>query len=101
ETWAIFRALSAVLGKTLPFDSLEGCRAELYKRVPHLARIDALPEFSNLDLSMLGTSGAISDQPLRSPVPDFYLTNPITPPSAIMAECSSMFSNPQSAQAAE
>ncbi len=101
ETWAIFRALSAALRKTLPFDSLDQCRAELYKRVPHLAHLDALPDPSPLDLAALGASGPISDAPLRSPVADFYLTNPIARASAIMAECSSMFSRPQSAQAAE
>jgi NADH-quinone oxidoreductase subunit G len=100
ETWAIFRALSEVLGKTLPFDSLEGCRAKLYERAPHLARLDAPPEFAPLDLTKLGAAGAISDAPLRSPVRDYYLTNPIARASSIMAECSAMFSRPR-AMAAE
>jgi len=100
ETWAIFRALSAVLGKTLPFDTLEACRAEMYKRAAHLARIDALPDFQPFNLSALGVPGAIADEPLRSPVQDFYLTNPIVRASSIMAECSAMFSGPK-AMAAE
>ncbi|TIV05708.1 MAG: NADH-quinone oxidoreductase subunit G, partial [Mesorhizobium sp.] len=40
EDWAILRALSDVLGKKLPFDSLAQLRAKLYGEFPHLARID-------------------------------------------------------------
>ncbi len=36
EDWAIFRALSDVLGKRLPFDTIEALRAEMAKAVPAL-----------------------------------------------------------------
>src|SRR5690606_35492586 len=42
EDWAIFRALSAVLGAALPFDSLAELRAAMYREFPHLARIDQI-----------------------------------------------------------
>ena len=44
ENWAILRALSAVLGKTLPFDSLAALRGQMLAAVPHLGRIDVVPE---------------------------------------------------------
>jgi NADH-quinone oxidoreductase subunit G len=100
EDWAIFRALSAVLGKTLPFDSLSELRAKLYAAVPHLAEIDRVPTPSAISSSDVGFAGALGSMPLTAPPGDFYLSNPIARASAIMAECSSMFSHP-SAMAAE
>src|SRR5262249_23945832 len=38
EDWAILRALSDVLGKRLPYDSLAALRAALFKEHPHLQR---------------------------------------------------------------
>ncbi len=40
EDWAVLRALSAALGKTLPFDSLAGLRQSLYAAHPHFAALD-------------------------------------------------------------
>jgi hypothetical protein len=37
EDWAILRALSDVLGKKLPYDSLTALRAALYAEYPHFA----------------------------------------------------------------
>ena len=42
EDWAIVRALSDVLGKKLPYDSLGALRQALFKAVPHLMRIDQI-----------------------------------------------------------
>ena len=42
EDWAIIRALSDVLGKRLPFDSLAQLRAKLYAAHPHFAAIDEI-----------------------------------------------------------
>jgi len=100
EDWAIFRALSAVLGKTLPFDSLTELRAKMYAAVPHLAEIDKLPTPGPIAPNDAGLVGALGSAALTAPSADFYLTNPIARASAIMAECSSMFSRPR-AMAAE
>src|SRR5207237_7968404 len=40
EDWAILRALSDVLGRRLPYDSLAQLRQALFKQHPHLARLD-------------------------------------------------------------
>jgi len=89
EDWAIFRALSAVLGKTLPFDSLAQLRALLFKAVPHFARIDQIEKADAGALSKL-PAGEIGGAAFVSPISDFYLTNPIARASKVMAECSAL-----------
>jgi NADH-quinone oxidoreductase subunit G len=91
EDWAILRALSDVLGKKLPFDSLAQLRAKLYAEHPHLARIDRIEEGDTdhvVKLAKLG--GRLNKAGFVSPVRDFYLTNPIARASAVMAECSAL-----------
>jgi len=101
EDWAILRALSGALGKTLPFDSLGELRARLYADYPHLAAIDAIRPAERADFERLaGAGGSIAGAPFASPIRDFYLTNPIARASAVMAECSAMHLGP-AAEAAE
>ena len=93
EDWAILRALSAVLGKTLPFDSLAGLRKALYEAHPHFAALDMLPVNDAAALgSLAGLGGATDRVGFVSPVSDFYQTNPIARASAVMAECSALAS---------
>src|SRR6266481_5434876 len=42
EDWAIIRALSDVLGRKLPYDSLFALRQALFRTVPHLMRVDRI-----------------------------------------------------------
>ncbi|HLH11291.1 MAG TPA: NADH-quinone oxidoreductase subunit NuoG [Methylovirgula sp.] len=91
EDWAILRALSAVVGKTLPFDSLHGLRAKLYAQHPHFARLDSIlpgraEEVERLAKGDKSAGGA----PFASPITDFYMTNPIARASSVMAECSAL-----------
>ncbi|KRR26981.1 NADH dehydrogenase [Bradyrhizobium lablabi] len=89
EDWAIARALSDVLGKKLPYDSLGALRQALFKAVPHLMRIDQIePGKAEQVKALAGKSGKVDKSPLKSSVEDFYLTNPIARASAVMAECS-------------
>ncbi len=93
EDWAIVRALSEVLGKKLAFDSLAALRQTLFKAVPHLMRIDQIEAGSADDVKTLaGKGGSVEKAPFKSPVEDFYLTNPIARASAVMAECSRLAS---------
>ncbi|GEQ96690.1 NADH-quinone oxidoreductase [Iodidimonas gelatinilytica] len=87
EDWTIFRALSDVLGKTLPFDSFDALRAALYKELPHLMDIDSLPKAAWGDF---GEPGDIARGPIALPIHDFYQTNPIARASDTMAECSAL-----------
>ncbi|NOJ49468.1 NADH-quinone oxidoreductase subunit NuoG [Bradyrhizobium archetypum] len=89
EDWAIVRALSEVLGKKLPYDSLQALRQALFKAVPHLMRIDQIePGKAEQVKALAGKGGKTDKSPLKSSVEDFYLTNPIARASAVMAECS-------------
>ncbi|CAN7243282.1 NADH-quinone oxidoreductase subunit NuoG [Bosea sp. LjRoot9] len=93
EDWAILRALSAALGKTLPFDSLAGLRKALYEACPHFAALDSLPASDASGLGKLaGLGGKAEKAGFVSPVSDFYQTNPIARASAVMAECSALAS---------
>jgi NADH-quinone oxidoreductase subunit G len=93
EDWAILRALSAALGKTLPFDSLAGLRKALYEAYPHFAALDSLPASDASGLGQLaGLGGKAEKAGFVSPVSDFYQTNPIARASAVMAECSALAS---------
>jgi len=91
EDWAIFRALSDVLGHRLPFDSLAQLRAKLYADHPHLAGIDEIAAGNPADIANVAKlGGALGKGAFVSPVQDFYLTNPIARASAVMAECSAL-----------
>ncbi len=84
ENWAILRALSAEVGKVLPWDSLAALRAALVAMVPHLELIDEVPEndWQPLPVDTMG------DATFRNVIKDFYLTNPIARASGLMAELS-------------
>jgi NADH-quinone oxidoreductase subunit G len=93
EDWAIIRALSDVLGKKLPYDSLGGLRQAMFKATPHLMRIDQIEAGEPAAIKTLaGKGGNVEKTALKSPVEDFYLTNPIARASAVMAECSRLAS---------
>ena len=93
EGWAIFRALSAALGKPLPYDSADQLRASLR------GADDDRTVFAGLGYAP-GASGAqalkapieshaeLSNLPFGSKISDYYLTNPIARASKTMAECS-------------
>jgi NADH-quinone oxidoreductase subunit G len=93
EDWAIIRALSDVLGKKLPYDSLAALRQAIFKAVPHLMRLDQIEVGNAADLKTLaGRRGEVEKVPFKTSVEDFYLTNPIARASAVMAECSRLAS---------
>jgi NADH-quinone oxidoreductase subunit G len=88
EDWAIIRALSELLDRTLPYDNLAQVRSRLAEVAPHL---DALDTVAGAAWGPFGAAGQIHDTPLTSVIGNFYLTNPICRASPTMAECSSVF----------
>ena len=88
EDWRIIRALSARLGKPLPYDTLDELRARMVERAPVLAGIDRLRP---APWGAFGSAGAMGKEPFASPIGDFYRTDPITRASQTMAECSAAF----------
>jgi NADH-quinone oxidoreductase subunit G len=84
ENWAIIRALSAALDATLPFDSVAELRAAMVSQVPHLGRIDQVPENAWTPVA----AGDITDHAFVSVSADHYLGTPIGRASEVMAEMS-------------
>jgi NADH-quinone oxidoreductase subunit G len=88
EDWAIIRALSAAVGRPLPFDSLGELRRRLRAAHPSAAGIDRVTPAAWGDF---GETGPIEPRPFEYPIADFYRTDPISRASATMAECSDVF----------
>ena len=84
EDWAIFRALSDVLGKRLPFDSFDALRNAMAQAVPTLGQ-EGLADYGWSEPKLpADVSGNIADYPIK----DFYLTNSICRASPTMQRCS-------------
>jgi NADH-quinone oxidoreductase subunit G len=91
EDWAIIRALSAATGHTLPFDTLAALRSAMYRLAPSLMRLSTVTPADAAGVAPLArATGTMTAEPFRSPMADFYLTNPIARASAVMAELSAM-----------
>ena len=91
EDWAILRALSDVLGQRLPYDSMPALRRAMFTAHPHLQRVDEVAAGEDAGIAKRAVKGGLTDKaPFRSPVADYYLTNPIARASAVMAECSAL-----------
>ena len=85
ENWAILRALSEVLGHTLPYEGADALRARMTSIAPWLGEIGAV---TRAEWGPFGEQGRMGDEAFRSAVGDFYLTNPICRASETMAACS-------------
>ncbi|MEL7173156.1 MAG: molybdopterin-dependent oxidoreductase, partial [Pseudomonadota bacterium] len=86
EDWAILRALSARVGQTLPFDTLEALRRQLFEAHPHLAKLDRIAE---VEWQPVAAAGSLSDVPFAPPT-EHFLVNPVARASAVLAECSKL-----------
>jgi NADH-quinone oxidoreductase subunit G len=91
EDWAIVRALSEALGKTLPWNSIDQLRSNLFGVAPHLARFDQLTPADPAGIAELAAvDGELANSAFASPIGDFYLTNPVARASRTMAQCSAL-----------
>ncbi len=86
EDWKIVRAASEVLGKTLPFNTLEGLRGQLEAHAPAFAECDVATPGA---WTAFGESGALDAAlgPFVSPIRNYYMTDPISRASPTMAAC--------------
>jgi NADH-quinone oxidoreductase subunit G len=85
EDWTIFRALSDVVGQTLPYDDIAALRAHIGTTYPHLASEGLAPAAWEADFG--GEDTTKPSGPVRLPIDNFYLTNPIARASDTMADC--------------
>ena len=95
EDWTIFRALSSVLGVTLPYDDAGALRQRIAADWPDLARPGLIDR--------AGTLKPVKAKPVKGPLTPIYsnyqLTNPIARSSPTMAACvSSLISLQEAAE---
>jgi NADH-quinone oxidoreductase subunit G len=88
EDWKILRALSEVLGRKVPLDTLGQVRARMAELAAPLNAIDRVEPAA---WGAFGQAGDLDRAAFTSPIKDFYLTDPIGRASAVMAECSRLF----------
>ncbi|MFN7178674.1 NADH-quinone oxidoreductase subunit NuoG [Hyphomonas sp.] len=107
EGWAIFRALSGLFGKPLPYDTADALRELLRgkagENTPFSGRGYA-PGAKGVEALRAAAPAAASspgNAPFAAVVDDFYLTNPIARASRTMAECSALATSLDTAVAAE
>jgi NADH-quinone oxidoreductase subunit G len=84
EDWTILRALSAALGKKLPYDSLDQVRQALVKANPVFAAIDSQAAGA---WGPFGSAGPLDAAPLASPIGNYFMTCPVSRASQTMAAC--------------
>ncbi|HZT90099.1 MAG TPA: NADH-quinone oxidoreductase subunit NuoG [Stellaceae bacterium] len=97
EDWAIVRAISGVIGRALPFDSLPELRQRLRAAYPLFATVDRIVP---AEWGPFGEPGDIAPAPFVYAVRDFYRTDPISRASQVMAQCSELFVSGHAAPAA-
>jgi len=83
EDWTIFRALSEVLGVTLPYNDLKALRGRIVQEWPHLG-IEGL---TNVPYVAPAGGGEPARGAVELPIGNFYLTNAVARASRTMAEC--------------
>jgi len=96
DDWQILRALSEELGCPLPYDSLDEVRTRMAEYAPHLLRYDGLEAngFARLALETGSDQWKLNKSLLTDAVDNFYMTDPISRNSHVMARCTREL-NPQ------
>lgn len=84
ETWAILRALSEMIGKTLPFDNFSQIRSDLFCDYPAFRMIDEVVPSNILNL---GLNKACNQSVYRTTINDYYFTDAVTRASKVLREC--------------
>jgi NADH-quinone oxidoreductase subunit G len=84
EDWTIIRALSGVLGHTLPYDTLDQVRQRMIDINPVLAGDD---QQTGGDWGKFGKAGNLDGGGFASPIINFHMTDPISRASETMAQC--------------
>ncbi len=88
EDWSVLRALSQVLGKPLPYDDILQLRRRLFQLNPRFQRLDGVEPAA---WGEFGRAGSLDGAPFRSPIANFYMTDPISRASETMAKCTATF----------
>lgn len=111
EDWRILRAFSEVIGKTLPYDTLDALRDRMaevnpvFRQIGSAAQPKAQIEGRGTPASSAPAVSAAQEEglaanPFRPVMQDYYQTNPISRASPTMVDCSRVY-GPVRAVAAE
>ena len=95
EDWRILRAFSAVVGKALPYDTLEALRRRLVTVNPVFGTHDAFRRKAASDT--VGPSpkgGTLSHRKFPPMIANYYQTDPISRASPTMRACTETYSPP-------
>ena len=87
EDWAIIRAVSESVGKTLPYDTLAQVRSRMMEINPVFGALDAI---TPSEWGSAGEAGQVSDAAFDYPIQNFYMTDPVSRASVTMAECTAV-----------
>jgi NADH-quinone oxidoreductase subunit G len=101
EDWKIIRAASEVLGKRLPYDSLNAVRARLAEANPVFAREGVAAHGCTDPTGPAGDPTAVSDAPFAPVLQNYWQADVISRASATMAECARVYGTLQTQLAAE
>ncbi|MCO6416706.1 NADH-quinone oxidoreductase subunit NuoG [Siccirubricoccus sp. KC 17139] len=101
EDWKILRALSELLGRRLPYDTLDALRAKLAEANPVFAGRGFVPHGCADSSGPAGDPAAVSDAPFALTVTNYWQADPISRASPTMAECARVYGAPQARLAAE
>lgn len=93
--WKILRAISEVIGETLPYDTLQQVRARLNEVAPNLTRYGLVEEANFFAqaaevAAIKAKTEKLSKDPIdvaQKVLEDFYMTDAITRASPTMAKC--------------
>ncbi|MCB8881868.1 NADH-quinone oxidoreductase subunit G [Acidisoma cellulosilytica] len=92
EDWRILRAFSAVIGKTLPYDSIAALRARLVAVNPIFGTVDTFTRLATTDKTgPVNTGAALSSAPFAIAIADYYQTDPISRASPTMQACTETY----------
>ncbi len=90
EDWKILRALSAVIGDALPYDSLYQLRTRIRKEFEVFEVIDNL---RYEEWGKFGKTTKVKAQKFTAPAYNYYMTNAICRASATMQACAKSFTD--------
>ncbi|HEY3149292.1 MAG TPA: NADH-quinone oxidoreductase subunit NuoG [Dongiaceae bacterium] len=91
EDWAILRALSEKLERTLAYDTLGQLRRTLFQTAPNLQQLGVVV---SAKWESFGANGTVTARAFHLPIANYYMTDPISRASETMAKCTEAFVTP-------
>ena len=84
EDWTIFRALSEILGQTLPYKDINGVRRRMAEINPVFEQVGVVVPSPWVDF---GEDKKVTSEKFVTPIINFYVTDVISRNSETMAKC--------------